>query len=170
LREEMQIEIREMHDKLRITTLYVTHDQREALTIADRIAVMNEGRIVQLDSPQALYRYPSDEFVARFVGEATILAVAQLALPAELAGAARKVVVRSEDFCLARTGWGEDSLGIDGILRGIVFQGDSWLLQVEVDGTTICARAQKNFADEVAALEVGRPLTLHVPFERLHFL
>lgn len=167
LREEMQIEIRELHNKLQITTLYVTHDQREALTIADRIAVMDKGRIVQLDTPEALYRYPVDEFVARFVGEATILDAVRLS-----GGEGRgKIVIRSEDFCLRPDGDAGAWATIEGTLRGIVFQGDSWLLQVELsDGTLIGARAQKHFASDVSALVIGQALPLHVPRGRLHFL
>ena len=59
LREQMQIEIRHLHERLGMTTVYVTHDQREAITMSDRIAVMNVGRIVQLDTPQQLYARPA---------------------------------------------------------------------------------------------------------------
>ncbi|MEP9389207.1 ABC transporter ATP-binding protein [Mesorhizobium sp. KR9-304] len=167
LREEMQIEIRELHNKLQITTLYVTHDQREALTIADRIAVMDKGRIVQLDTPEVLYRHPADEFVAKFIGEATILDSDRLAG----AGAKGKVVIRSEDFCLRPDGDADGWATLEGTLRGIVFQGDSWLLQVELaDGTLIGARAQQHFAPDVSALLIGQPLPLHVPRTRLHVL
>ena len=58
LREQMQIEIRNLHQKLEMTTVYVTHDQREALTMSDRIAVINDGKIIQLDDPQTLYEKP----------------------------------------------------------------------------------------------------------------
>jgi putative spermidine/putrescine transport system ATP-binding protein len=75
LRELMQIELRHLHAKLGSTTVYVTHDQREALTMSDRVAVLNQGRILQVDSPQRLYEQPSDAFVARFVGESTLLPV-----------------------------------------------------------------------------------------------
>lgn len=69
LREEMQLEIRHIHENLGVTMVYVTHDQAEALTMSDRIAVFSNGMIRQLDVPEALYERPSDEFVARFIGE-----------------------------------------------------------------------------------------------------
>src|ERR1700727_2724116 len=73
LREEMRFEIRRLHDEFRITTVYVTHDQIEAMVTSDRIAVMNRGRIEQVDSPHALYTKLKTRFVARFIGGANIL-------------------------------------------------------------------------------------------------
>jgi putative spermidine/putrescine transport system ATP-binding protein len=69
LRESMQIELRRLQKTLGITTVFVTHDQQEALTIADRIAVMNDGRVEQFDGPEAVYNAPSSPFVADFVGQ-----------------------------------------------------------------------------------------------------
>ena len=69
LRLEMRDEIRRIHGETRITTVYVTHDQKEALTLADRIAVMKEGRLEQLGTPREIYRNPRNRFVADFIGE-----------------------------------------------------------------------------------------------------
>jgi iron(III) transport system ATP-binding protein len=69
LRLEMREEIRRIHAHTRITTIYVTHDQKEALSLADRLAVMREGTIEQIGSPRALYRFPANRFVADFMGE-----------------------------------------------------------------------------------------------------
>tara|TARA_Y100001956_G_scaffold81659_1_gene99865 strand:- start:2365 stop:3486 length:1122 start_codon:yes stop_codon:yes gene_type:complete len=69
LREQMQLEIKHLHEKLGITILYVTHDQDEALTMSDRIAVFNNGAVQQLASPSDLYESPSNSFVAQFIGE-----------------------------------------------------------------------------------------------------
>jgi putative spermidine/putrescine transport system ATP-binding protein len=69
LREQMQLEIRRLHQRLGVTMAYVTHDQAEALTMSDRIAVFHRGKIQQLDTPQKLYEYPKNAFVARFIGE-----------------------------------------------------------------------------------------------------
>ncbi len=68
LREEMRFEIRRLHDEFRITTVYVTHDQGEAMVTSDRVAVMNEGRIEQCDDPFAVYNKPKTRFVAGFIG------------------------------------------------------------------------------------------------------
>ena len=75
LRERMQIELRRLHEKLGMTTVYVTHDQREALTMSDRIAVIDRGRIMQLDTPRRLYERPANRFVAEFIGESAFLPV-----------------------------------------------------------------------------------------------
>jgi len=73
LREEMRFEIRRLHDEFRITTVYVTHDQAEAMATSDRIAVMNAGRIEQVDAPHLLYTKPRTRFVAGFVGRTNLL-------------------------------------------------------------------------------------------------
>src|ERR1700722_11537999 len=73
LREGLQLEIKRLHERLGITFIYVTHDQREALVMCDRIAVMNNGRIEQLGSPGDLYDRPANRFVASFVGESNFL-------------------------------------------------------------------------------------------------
>ncbi|WP_118136671.1 ABC transporter ATP-binding protein [Oceanicella sp. SM1341] len=69
LREQMQYEIKHIHESLGVTVVYVTHDQSEALTMSDRIAVFNDGRIQQLSTPEALYERPENSFVAQFIGE-----------------------------------------------------------------------------------------------------
>ncbi len=73
LREEMRFEIRRLHDQYRYTTIYVTHDQAEAMTTADQIVVMNAGRIEQAGPPEEIYYRPRSEFVARFIGGTNIL-------------------------------------------------------------------------------------------------
>jgi spermidine/putrescine transport system ATP-binding protein len=72
LRQHMLMELDAIHDKVGITFIYVTHDQQEALSVSDRIAVMNAGRVLQVGSPQQIYENPASEFVARFIGEANI--------------------------------------------------------------------------------------------------
>jgi putative spermidine/putrescine transport system ATP-binding protein len=74
LREEMQIELKNLQRRLGITFVFVTHDQGEALSMADRVAVFNHGRIEQLDTPRELYTRPRTEFVARFVGSSNVIA------------------------------------------------------------------------------------------------
>jgi iron(III) transport system ATP-binding protein len=73
LREEMRFEIRRLHDEFRITTVYVTHDQTEAMVTSDRIAVMNRGRLEQLDDPFTLYNRPKTRFAAGFIGRTNFL-------------------------------------------------------------------------------------------------
>src|SRR3954452_20141782 len=73
LRASMQVELKEIQRKLGMTTIFVTHDQSEALSLSDRIAVMADGRIRQLDTPDEIYRHPLDRFVASFIGDANVL-------------------------------------------------------------------------------------------------
>lgn len=74
LREHMQLEIRELHEKLGLTMLYVTHDQSEALTMSDRVAIFNDGRIQHIGAPDEVYDRPRTAFVARFMGENNVIA------------------------------------------------------------------------------------------------
>ncbi len=73
LREEMQVEIKHLHENLGLTVVFVTHDQDEALTMSDRIAVFDDGRIQQIDKPITLYEKPANQFVAEFIGETNML-------------------------------------------------------------------------------------------------
>jgi spermidine/putrescine transport system ATP-binding protein len=73
LRKAMQLELKQLQEQVGITFIYVTHDQEEALTMSDRIAIMNEGKIIQLDIPVALYESPASLFVADFIGESNFL-------------------------------------------------------------------------------------------------
>ena len=73
LRASMQVEVKEIQRRLGVTTIFVTHDQSEALSLSDRIAVMSGGRICQIDTPEKLYRRPADRFVASFIGEGSLL-------------------------------------------------------------------------------------------------
>ena len=68
LRVKMREEIREIQQKIGITTLFITHDQQEALAISDKIAVMDKGRVLQVGTPMEVYKNPSNDFVANFVG------------------------------------------------------------------------------------------------------
>ncbi|MGE3877359.1 MAG: ABC transporter ATP-binding protein [Parvibaculaceae bacterium] len=73
LRGSMQVEVKEIQRRLGVTTIFVTHDQSEALSLSDRIAVMSSGRICQIDTPEALYRRPADRFVASFIGDGSLV-------------------------------------------------------------------------------------------------
>ena len=78
LRGEMRIEIRRLHDAFQYTSIYVTHDQVEAMTMADRIVIMNAGRIEQIGTPEDVYERPDSEFVARFIGGSNVFRVRQV--------------------------------------------------------------------------------------------
>ncbi len=97
LREQMQGELKALQRRLGITFIYVTHDQGEALSMSDRVAVFNHGRIEQVDTPRNLYRRPATVFVARFVGTANVLSGAQAA---QWTGSAQPVSLRPEHIRL----------------------------------------------------------------------
>jgi putative spermidine/putrescine transport system ATP-binding protein len=120
LREEMQLELRGLQRRLGITFVYVTHDQGEALSMSDRVAVFNRGRIEQLDSPQLLYDRPRTAFVARFVGGANV--IGGLAVRAEHIGVA-SVAAPTPD----------GAVRIDGTIVDTQYQGAVRRWQVRTD-------------------------------------
>ncbi|WP_439576723.1 ABC transporter ATP-binding protein [Elioraea sp.] len=119
LREEMRFEIRRLHDEFRITTVYVTHDQAEAMATSDRIAVMNAGRIEQVDAPHLLYTRPRTRFVAGFIGRTNLIearlangeivfdtvaiAASRLAVPLERSDGAVLLSVRPQSMAIRET-------------------------------------------------------------------
>lgn len=108
LRKDMQIELKEMHEKLGITFIYVTHDQEEALTLSDTIVVMNEGKIQQIGSPADIYNEPQNSFVADFIGESNILNARMIA--------DRRVEFIGHEFDCVDEGFGED-VPVDVVVR-----------------------------------------------------
>ena len=153
LREHMQIELRQLHDKLGMSTVYVTHDQREALTMSDRIAVINGGRIVQLDTPRALYDQPANRFVAEFIGESSFVpvmvregavmlnnTVLQTSSPVRGDGQ-RLLMLRPERLKLLGSDAATDFNILNAHVTSVVYQGDSSLVQaVLAGGNTISVR------------------------------
>ena len=108
MRKDMQIELKEMHRKLGITFIYVTHDQEEALTLSDTIAVMNEGHIQQIGTPADIYNEPVNAFVADFIGESNILKGRMLG--------ERKVGFIKHEFDCVDEGFGENAK-VDVVVR-----------------------------------------------------
>jgi putative spermidine/putrescine transport system ATP-binding protein len=154
LREHMQIELRRLHEALGMTTVYVTHDQREALTMSDRIAVINHGRVMQLGTPRQIYERPANRFVAEFIGESTFLPVEPAAggysyagrpllLPADTPpGRHRLLMLRPERLLLLDGEAPQPCNVLAGAVRHLVYQGDSVLVQVVLaDGTPVAVRA-----------------------------
>ena len=132
MRKEMQLELKEMHEKLGITFIYVTHDQEEALTMSDKIVVMSEGRIQHVGTPEDIYNEPNNAFVADFIGESNIfngiitdpLTVrfcgAEFACVDDMPyGTMVDVVVRPEDILITKP---EDGM-ITGEVISVIFKG-----------------------------------------------
>ncbi|MFH0280967.1 ABC transporter ATP-binding protein [Vibrio alginolyticus] len=151
LREQMQMEIKHLHEKLGITILYVTHDQDEALTMSDRIAVFNHGEVQQLATPTELYESPSNTFVAQFIGENNQLS----GLVKEWNGKYCQVLVGKELFTAKPVRVSEQGQRttlsirpekiviqpekascenqVSGVLRELIYHGDHYRLVVEVE-------------------------------------
>jgi putative spermidine/putrescine transport system ATP-binding protein len=174
LRERMQIEIRHLHERLGMTTIYVTHDQREAITMSDRVAVMNAGRIAQLDRPKDLYARPQNRFVAEFIGESSFLPVevrggsvtcggqvlrmTQGAAP----GSGRQwLLVRPEKLAILNDHADPSLNQFEGRVKEVVYQGESFLCYVTLaDGSELSARNYSR-GDALARLpEAGQPIRL----------
>jgi ABC-type Fe3+/spermidine/putrescine transport system ATPase subunit len=147
LREEMQVELRLLQQRVGITTVFVTHDQEEAMTLSDRIAVMQAGRIRQLGAPAEVYRRPTSGFVATFLGTTNMLegvarGVADGALAVEVAGGVVgvradgaptpgtpvRVAVRPESVALAPAG-----TGLAGTIGDVLFQGHRLIVLFHTD-------------------------------------
>lgn len=180
LREEMQVELRELTRRVGITALFVTHDQEEALTLSDRIAVMHAGRVEQVGPPAEIYERPETRFVADFMGarnilEATVgeiragelsLAAGSLdlvaALPAELRlrpGESVAVALRPEALRLLPATAGE---GVPAEVTAAVYQGAFVTCTLRLEGSGIILTARRSAAEraEHGEIAVGDPVRL----------
>ena len=163
LREEMQIELKGLQRRLGITFVYVTHDQGEALSMADRVAVFNKGRIEQLAAPRELYSRPATAFVARFVGSAN---VAGAALAQSIAGVATPFAIRAENISVH----GEhapavgDSVSAPGSVVAVQYHGAASRWQVKLDaGEVWSALVTEDAARALGGLAVGARVKLSWP-------
>jgi iron(III) transport system ATP-binding protein len=180
LREEMRFEVRRLHDAYRYTTVYVTHDQSEAMTTADLICVMNAGRIEQAGSPEEIYDSPRSEFVARFIGASNIVKgkgvdsggveVAGLVMRCTgepvVSGAQTAVSIRPHGITLSATQPQQTQNVMPATVVRQVFLGDSRDYMVELkDGTQL--RTVTAAADNIPR---GSIVWLHMPPERCRVL
>jgi putative spermidine/putrescine transport system ATP-binding protein len=122
LRQQMQVELKSIQQRVGITFVYVTHDQEEALTMSDRVAVFNHGKIEQVGSPSEIYEYPATPFVAGFVGVSNLV-TGELA--AAITGAPDTFSIRPEKIHLAAPGTPlpAGSVAVDGRVRDVVYLG-----------------------------------------------
>jgi spermidine/putrescine transport system ATP-binding protein len=153
LRKEMQTELKRLQTETGITFVFVTHDQEEALTMSDRIAVMSQGRILQLGSPREIYTRPSNRFVADFIGETNFLSAqvqdgrakipgAEIAVTSPLTGA-HTIAVRPEHIRIGPPAEG----AIPATVTRAVYMGtDSHVHLGLTDGTEFVARLQSDAA------------------------
>jgi multiple sugar transport system ATP-binding protein len=191
LRVQMRIEIKKVHQKVRTTTVYVTHDQVEAMTLADRVVVMNKGCIEQIGTPNDLYHKPATRFVAGFIGspamnfvpcrlegtggQASLRLTDRISLPLPLARAAQyqKVPrnerlllgIRPEHITEARP---HPETGVEtfqAVADVTEPMGMETLVYFTLDGTQVCARVNPN-----AGAREGAPLRMAVDLNNMHLL
>jgi putative spermidine/putrescine transport system ATP-binding protein len=138
LREEMQAELKGLQQRIGITFVFVTHDQGEALSMADRVAVFSRGRIEQLDTPRALYTRPRTAFVASFVGSANVVAGE---LAERLTGRRAPFAIRPEliEIRALDAALPAGMLGTEGTLEGVLYHGSSSRCHVRVESGTVLA-------------------------------
>jgi multiple sugar transport system ATP-binding protein len=191
LRVQMRIEIKKVHQKVRTTTVYVTHDQVEAMTLADRVVVMNHGRIEQIGTPNDLYHKPATRFVAGFIGspamnfipcrleeaagKLSVRLTDRIAFPLPAARAARyqsvprneKLLfgIRPEHITEARPQPEPGFEMFDAVPDVTEPMGMETLVYFTLEGTQVCARVNPN-----AGAREGAPLRLTVDLNNMHLL
>jgi len=176
LRQAMQIELRRIHDEVGITFVFVTHDQGEAIAMSDRVAVMNNGRIEQLDDPQRIYDVPATPFVAEFVGDMNVLEGLRTAadrvqlddgtllhvgrvLDEAPAGGRVRVGVRPEHTLVVQ----DEGSGRRGRLEAVMVVGhELQLVVVMEDGTKVVSRQSRTDTAVGEALEPGTRVWLEI--------
>jgi ABC-type Fe3+/spermidine/putrescine transport system ATPase subunit len=181
LREEMRFEIRELVNQLNITAVYVTHDQEEALALSDRVAIMNDGRLVQVGTPEDIYEYPQSRFVADFIGlsdfiEGTVVSVKdervtmtvdglELVVPSlsEVEeGQSLLVFIRPNDVQLFPVGHEGGENFFDGVVDKLTYLGDKIDYRITL-GERLELRVQ---TDGKQRFERGAKLKAYLPRER----
>ncbi len=157
LRETMQMEIKRIHRESGATIIFVTHDQEEALALSDRICLMNEGRIVQIDTPQTIYQQPNSAFVASFIGLSNILKgdvrgdqlVTQqgvFALPTAMPAGRASLMIRPEDVRILKAG----AAPLEGEICERIYAGSETRLVVTLaDGARFIVRSRGMSGDKI---------------------
>ena len=172
MRKEMQLELKEMHERLGITFIYVTHDQEEALTMSDKIVVMSEGRIQQIGTPEDIYNEPKNAFVADFIGESNIFnGIMTGKLKVRFCGAEFEclddvehgtqvdVVVRPEDILIVSPEQG----AVKGTVISVVFKGVHYEITVQSGKNEIVIQSTKS-------AKVGDMVGLNVEPDGIHVM
>jgi iron(III) transport system ATP-binding protein len=176
LREQMRVELKKITKAVGVTTLYVTHDQAEALSLGDKVCVMHDGEIIQTAPPHEVYAKPANLFVAQFVGEmnfvkATVTGPGQVGsllgpIPVSVpegvrVGAPVTLAIRPEHVKLnANNG---SSTALKGTIASKNYLGDSALIEIEVNGVTLMAKLAGD-----TQFSVGERTTVELPVHRWH--
>ena len=188
LRGQMRIEIRRIQQQLGITSVFVTHDQEEAMTLSDRVVVMNLGRIEQIDTPEMVYHKPASLFVADFIGRANFLDARvvrtvpggkaeidlhghSLTVPAHasiVAGKKSALMVRPESLVVRAHGAQGDPRSVDGTVLSRVFLGQTVEYEIETAVGTLLASVSDPQVDELA--RPGESVTVGIGVDRAWLL
>jgi putative spermidine/putrescine transport system ATP-binding protein len=165
LRQEMQIELKRIQREVGITFVYVTHDQEEALTMSDRVAVFNHGRIEQVAPPAELYEHPANEFVASFVGISNVLVREQDGRPV-------RVSVRPEKIRLLDEGDAPEpgAHAETGQIREVVYAGAATRYVVDLDQGGALVVSRQNLETTSAQALATRGSTVRLEWRREHVL
>ena len=162
LRQQMQVELKAIQQRVGITFIFVTHDQEEALTMSDRIAVFNEGKIEQVGTPSEIYERPATPFVAGFVGTSNLISgeVAK-----RITGSEQMFSIRPEKIHLgaANGNLDKDMFSIDGVVRDVVYLGLFTRYLVEIEGGSDLVVVEQNL--KTTSMDVlsakGQKVRLH---------
>lgn len=188
LRKEMQLELKKMQQQLGITFIYVTHDQEEALTMSDRIGVMNYGELLQVGTPMEIYEYPKTKFVADFIGETNLLTGRVTQIQGEkitvlidekltihlitsqsvIAGQMIHLVIRPEKLTLYANYQNiADHQNVDiwkGTIEESIYLGTDTRYGVRLtDNTLIMIRIQNWHQDDLQRFKMGQPVNVAIP-------
>ena len=151
LRQQMQIELKQLQREVGITFIFVTHDQEEALTMSDRIAVFDKGRIQQIDKPAAIYEKPQNKFVADFVGVSNLISgsAAQSIL-----GKSGTYTVRPEKITLGQIG--ANATTTSGVIKEVEYLGPATRFLIELDAGISLVALRQNTAENSVEVEALR--------------
>jgi putative spermidine/putrescine transport system ATP-binding protein len=169
LREEMQIELKAIQQQVGITFIYVTHDQEEALTMSDRLAVFNNGRIEQIGAPAEVYERPASRFVAGFVGTSNLL---RGEVAAQIVGRPGTFTIRPEKITLAEPDavTAEDESSALGTIREVVYLGPDTRYLVTLDAGAELVVTQQNLATTSTEALAQQGKAVRLVWKRQHQL
>jgi iron(III) transport system ATP-binding protein len=183
VRSEIRYEIRRMAKDLKLTAIHVTHDQAEAMSISDRIAVMKKGRIIQIDSPQALYMHPNSLFVAHFIGESNFLEgyVTEIkdtlnielreglkieALKQNVEQGKRIILAVRPEICIMKKRRITSVNGLLGKVEKITFEGTIVRYEIRLDNGDRLVINRPSLTEEW--FDLGESVTITYPLEKAH--
>lgn len=167
LREQMQIELKQIQREVGITFIFVTHDQEEALTLSDRVAVFNSGRIEQIGTARDVYEFPHTEFVARFLGLSNLIGGE---VAAALTGDAQTMSIRPERVRLlpVAEAASDTEVSLAGTIREVVYTGPATRFLVSTDAGVELIAERPNAHHPLAAAAFGRGDTVRVAWSPDH--